>query len=752
MIQLEGDYFEVFYEEGRQKVNTLREETKKLDKKDYQSVMYLDKDDLDFDSAERILSFAFKPLEYNKNIIASYYFRILLIELGEEEYLPMDSNFDNICMPLNRLDNFYCYLILKNNYYESQLNFSVSSTNQNEYAKIYITGITKNNESKIIAEDYFNYIYVYNENFSDIEYFIITFEFKNFGLKSIISSFCDRVYETYPQIYSTQMFYINNFTKIYHFQLKHSFLGYYQHLGGKSGIFGDLYSADNFKGKLISIPIENGIDVNIKVITNEFTYYIHLIPNPKTIKIEELKQGKPLIKFMNKTSFPLYYYYKLLYKDRDYVNINANLRFSEDNKFENYNYSVKGYIIDEDTLNKKIDGENIKIPPPYEGNYSDAYGIAYLQINKNMTEDDYLQSQYLLIVLEKNDNIQDKSNLSLFFVETMIKELDNINGFFLPQHTYFIDTFDDAKKKIRADNIYSIFNPKADAIQPVIELSSQYNNTIIEFEDVNICNNATENLTGFRKYTICENTKTTIYFKVKSSGIKTNYMIMYYLNDIKDNYLIKLDVNYDKKNVDNNEKLTDILFKFNGISVINSGEISLIFYITGSLYKSDEKSFELINSTCFLHEHQQAFVSEKTNSTFNNTPGNNKSTEFTLIFKNIPKENNYIYDLRIQMKARAFVDFFKEEYLSFTVKADLTDIKKSDLKWLTWAIPVIVVGVGLIIALVFLIIKFLILRKKNTNLKDEIVSLAFSNDVQKNVLSKESKISRNESDFESTFI
>ena len=34
----------------------------------------------------------------------------------------------------------------------------------------------------------------------------------------------------YPQIYSTQMFYINNFTKIYHFQLKHSFLCYYQHL------------------------------------------------------------------------------------------------------------------------------------------------------------------------------------------------------------------------------------------------------------------------------------------------------------------------------------------------------------------------------------------------------------------------------------------------------------------------------------------------------------------------------------------
>ena len=146
MIQLEGDYFEAFYEEGRKKVNTMREKTKKLNKTDYQSVMYLDKDDLDFDSAERILSFAFKPLEYYKNIIASYYFRVLLIEREKDNYLPMDSNFDNICLPII-YQYSYCNLILKNNYYESQLNFSVSSTNQNEYAKIYITGITKNNES-----------------------------------------------------------------------------------------------------------------------------------------------------------------------------------------------------------------------------------------------------------------------------------------------------------------------------------------------------------------------------------------------------------------------------------------------------------------------------------------------------------------------------------------------------------------------------------------------------------------------------
>ena len=749
-IQLEGDFFEVFYEEGRQKVNTLRRETKKFEKKDYQMVMILPLDYLDFNSTKRILSFTFKPLEYYTNIIASYYFRVLYKKLDiEDEYLPMDSNFNNLCIPQYDLEYYSCNLILKNNYYESQMNFSISSTNQNEYVKIYITGIFKNKSSLFIAEDYFNYIYVYDKNHSDIEYFKIKFEFKNNDIKSIISSFCDRVYETYPQIYSTQMFFINNFTKIYHFKPKNRLLGYYQYLAGNSGKFGDLFSADDFKGKLISLPIENGRDIDIETNTNEFTYYIQLIPSLNIVELEELKQGKPLIKFMNKTSFPLYYYYKIL--DQEYININVNIRFNEDNKTENYNYSIKGYIIDEDTINKKMKGEFIEIPTPYEGNYSDAYGIAFLQINQQIKGDTFPYAQYLLIELEKNDNKKEESDILLFFVEAMVKEY-NISGFFLSQYIYLIDTFDDAEKQIRADNLYSIFNPKGDKIQPVIEISSQYNNTIIEFEGVNICDNATEDLTGFWRFTICENTKTTIYFKVKSSGRKTNYMIFYYLNNINDNYKIRLDVNYDKKIFDNNEKFTDISFKFNGLSVFDLEDIGLFFYISGTLYNPNEKTFELVNSTCFLYERTPAFVSAKNISIYYNEDGNKKSSEFTLIFKNVSREKNYIYDLRLQMKARLFFDFSKEEYMAFTVKADLTDIKKRDLKWLAWAIPVMVVGVTLIIVLVFLLIKFLRLRKNNTNLQQEMVSLAFSNDVQKNVLSKELQISKNESDFESTFI
>ena len=44
------------------------------------------------------------------------------------------------------------------------------------------------------------------------------------------------------------------------------------------------------------------------------------------------------------------------------------------------------------------------------------------------------------------------------------------------------------------------------------------------------------------------------------------------------------------------------------------------------------------------------------------------------------------------------------------------------------------------------------LKKKNDNLKLEMKSLVFSNDIRNNVLIEENKISKNETDYESTFI
>ena len=109
--------------------------------------------------------------------------------------------------------------------------------------------------------------------------------------------------------------------------------------------------------------------------------------------------------------------------------------------------------------------------------------------------------------------------------------------------------------------------------------------------------------------------------------------------------------------------------------------------------------------------------------------------------------------MRLQIIARILNNNYKEEFLAYTTKVDLTEIRPEKSKpWLPWGIPVIVVGSILIIVLVYFVVKFLRLQKTNTNLQNEMVSLAFSNDVQKNVLNKDIELSRNDSDYESTFI
>ena len=140
------------------------------------------------------------------------------------------------------------------------MNFSVSSTNQNEYVNIYIKGKYKGNIT-FNNSDYFKFIY--NHNISDIEYFEIIFEFKNDEMKNIISSFSNSINETYPQIYSAQMFYLHKSNKTHHFKLKNSFLGYYQFISGESGIKGNHYSSPSFKGKPVSIHIQNGEDMKV---------------------------------------------------------------------------------------------------------------------------------------------------------------------------------------------------------------------------------------------------------------------------------------------------------------------------------------------------------------------------------------------------------------------------------------------------------------------------------------------------------
>ena len=122
-----------------------------------------------------------------------------------------------------------------------------------------------------------------------------------------------------------------------------------------------------------------------------------------------------------------------------------------------------------------------------------------------------------------------------------------------------------------------------------------------------------------------------------------------------------------------------------------------------------------------------------------------------LNFTNIPRNNNYIYDLELQINILFLNDLFFEQYLVYSKKIDLTEIGIPDNNVWKWILVSIAIDI-FILLVAFFIIKFLRLKNTNDSLQKEIKTLEFSNDIQKNVLIKGKQISKKESDFETTFI
>ena len=109
--------------------------------------------------------------------------------------------------------------------------------------------------------------------------------------------------------------------------------------------------------------------------------------------------------------------------------------------------------------------------------------------------------------------------------------------------------------------------------------------------------------------------------------------------------------------------------------------------------------------------------------------------------------------MQLQINAFLLNDFLYEQFFVYSTKVDLTGIKEKNNNNYIWNWVVISIIIIIIIFLVaFFIIKFLRLKKKNDNLQKEIKTLEFSNDMKNTVLIKELKISKKESDFETTFI
>jgi len=788
IIQLEGNYFEALYIEGRKKINiwSLTEENKELELENNKNVIILNKENI------ADLSFMFRTVNFFDLIFSYYYFRVLFIKKDEKtKYLPIDSNLGNLCIPELITENsskkyYYCNLILKNNYDElNTIKFAISSVNQNEYVKINISIMNNNNE---IENDTKDFTYVYEEIINNVEYILFKFIFENNEIKKIISSFCDKIESIYPQVYSGQMYYLDNFEKKNNFKMKNDYYLKYQFIYGEPGFFGfpifpidNINISKNFKGIPITIQIdksENNIN-NISSIpfsTNntKHIFYYQLINRMKIKGVEEVISGEPLTQLIHDFDFPLYYYIKI--KNTKYINIDANVRVKSYTASElNNKYTINGHIINNSTLTKIINGEYIKFEKPIQGEYSDIFGLGFLQIHEKTVKNDN-NANYLLIEINSRDKSYFHSN-ETSIIEITAKEYytndkndkndkneenEENEEYMLPVNKYIIESFSykNENEQIRRENKYCIYIPEENTSEVWIELSTGVDDIYIAFKNDSlnkeIKNENKNNLEkGFKKYRINNTIAGKLTFKVINENLRnTSYLIKYSYHDINDTNSFIFDNAFDQNVTDLTDDKVVIKYAFNCIKMETSSKLLLkrgvYYFITGTLYNKDDNYSK---NNYILNVINSNYVNMTTNQYNDTTIENN----WTLEFRNFPKKINDSYELQLQIEAILLDNILNEEYLLYKLDAQLNKTNESEKKTEKnknlWKI-LVSVGVGVIALLVVLIIliKFLKLKKKNANFQQEMKSLLFSNDIQKNVLIKEQKISKNESDFESTFI
>ena len=754
IIQIEGNYLDGFYGEGRKKISTTKliENNAQLEIYNTQNMLTLDIDSLHY--KEKTMSFAFRPKDYYANVFSFYYFRILYFKKNETIFFPIDSNLGNLCIPEkdNITEMYYCNLIFKNNYNELSTKFVLALATQNEYFTINISKI-KTNDVIYQETDEFMYIYSYIEE--DIDSFIFKFIFQNNEIKNIISCFSDKIINVYPQIYSSQMFYIQYLTKINNFRLKNNYTFNFQHINGYAGYLSFSFlenqvfeGSRNFKGKPMAISINSDTDhIDVSTGVYEYIYYIKLVYDMRNKGIEEIKSGEVRSYLIKGDRFPLYYYFKI--KNENYINVDINLRLNSYNESLLQNeFDISGYILDEDTIKRQINGEYIVLTDPYEGYYSNSFKVGLLQINKISESND----TYIMVEIKNREQVEINSYL---LIELVTKEYNN-DIYFLPINQYTIQTFDGENNTVRRENKYYLSCKDKSWDQSLIELSSAYDDVVLEFDNSSEVDSTYDYSKGFKKYRVFEAKDCNVYFSVinPNNRSKANYMIRYYYTGLGGEYDYYFNVNPERKIIKLSNDNATISLTFEPIKILFVDVVDrddIYFDIYGFLYKMNETSDEHINTTSILYD-QIPLYENKTRFIYSL----NNSKNWTLIYENIPRKNNYIYDLQLKINVILEDRIYNEEFLIFTTKIDLTDIKlekaEEDDASNTWVVLVSVFGSIFVLLIIFFIIKYIRLRKSTLNLKNEVKHISYSRDVKKKVSMEQQDNTRKDSQYEETFI
>ena len=232
--------------------------------------------------------------------------------------------------------------------------------------------------------------------------------------------------------------------------------------------YNSFYSNRNFRGRPFALDIgSNTSSINHRISDGEVLFVIILEYNMRNKGMIEIESGEARSQIMEGGYFPFYYYLRI--KDENYINIDVNLRLNSfDDSVMKNNFKITGYLLDEETIKRKINGEYIKLTEAIPGTYSNKFKIGLLEVNR---EKKYENNNYLLIEIE---NLDSNNIDSYLLVEVLTKEY-NQEVYFMPINMYFLETFDNKNNTIREKNKYHIYANQIYKDTLVIELSPEYN-------------------------------------------------------------------------------------------------------------------------------------------------------------------------------------------------------------------------------------------------------------------------------------
>ena len=701
IIQYEGIYIEGFIGFGKRKLNTLRKlnNTHNLNLEDNQMIIKYNKSKLNELKIYNYISFTFRIKYYLKEMFSIYYFRILILKNGENNIIyPLDSNIGNFCAPKKEENKYYCYCLLKNNYNDFSLNYSISTSNNNDkltynYFKI-ING-------EIIGEKVDKY--VSQEKYGNAS--LVKFIFGNEKIVNILSLLSISKEIIFPQIYTLQMYNFRN-NKAFSFKIRQKLLLTLNYISGKGLIkFNHLkfYENSNYKGKPIFFFI-NETTKNMTFDAQELIFYTKF---EEINKIKKITQGETLRDIVRSSRLPIYYYIKNEEEEINNLKVHFRIKFPKYIN-ETTSFVINGYIMDEINFNslKNINEEYIELKEPIKGSYDICFRNGILNINNTIKKGDY-------ILIEIDSNSKFIYGEIIIEIMTMLK---NDGNYILPINSYITDIYDSSENKsykivieeedIENNDILVEFIPDNSRI--TLRKYTENENNNIEMEDI------TDNNGIAQKYKITDfNNDFNLIIDVPHEISYANYILRYYFNEKQNKQYYKLNEDF-KKIKENND---DIILEFNIIEMPNITD-SIFLKIFGILYKNEiDIKNEFINTSETINKH---IIKNQTFTTNN--------LNFKLYFSNIRSiaDNNYSFNLEIKIDIEN--DIFNENLYMYKLPINLEEEFGTKNEFpIFWIIIISLLAFVIIIIIAFLVYKIIRLKKKNINLEERVLSSSFQN-------------------------